>query len=481
MKTLIANVMTEETRMAVLDDGVLRDYAIERNDETRIVNHIYKGVIENILPAMQAAFVNIGRKKNAFLFLGDIFPRAATKEEIQQTHISVGQSLLVQVIKEEQGSKGAKVTANVSLAGRYAVLMPRVDYIGVSKKISDEKERDRLRHIVTDVKPAGMGIIIRTIANGVGKDELLRDIQFLLRTWDGIRNRYKMVKKPTLLYREADLVMRMIRDYFTFDVKKVIVDDRDSYDRICQMFSQNDDTWRCRVEHYEGVQPIFENFHLEEELEHLMERKVQLPSGGTLVFDHTEALTVIDVNSGKYTGHSTVQDTIFHVNKEAAVEIARQLRLRDIGGIIIIDFIDMALPSQREEILNLLERETRMDRTKTHILGMTALNLVEITRKKSRQGLHQVMFSPCDICGGSGILYSPETVAVQIIRRLRNMVHDRHVKGDLLISAHAEVLAILGQKSQKESLETELSRSLYFEESGHANREVFSILSYSEK
>ena len=479
MKTLIANVMTEETRMAILEDDILRDFAIERDDETRIVNHIYKGVIKNILPAMQAAFVDIGRKKNAFLYLGDIFPRAATKEEIQQTHISVGQSLLVQVVKEELGSKGPKVTANVSLAGRYAVLMPRVDYIGVSKKISDETERNRLRDIVYSVKPAGMGLIIRTVAKGITQEELLHDIHFLLRTWDGIQGRYKMAKKPTLLYREADLIMRMIRDYFTFDVKRVVVDDKDAYDRICQVFTGKDDAWRGKVELYKGNQPVFDGFHLDDEIHHLMERQVELPSGGTLVFDHTEALTVIDVNTSKYTGHSTIQDTIFHVNKEAAMEIPRQLRLRDIGGIIIIDFIDMALSSQREEILQILERETRMDRTKTRVLGMTALNLVEITRKKSRQGLHQVIYSPCNVCNGSGILCSPETVAIQIIRKLRTMVHDHHVKGDLLISAHADVLELLQNKKRKDALEKELARTLYFENSGHANREVFTILSYN--
>lgn len=478
MKVLVGNIMPEETRMAVLDDGVLRDFAVERDDETHIVNHVYKGVIKNILPAMQAAFVDLGRKKNAFLYLGDIFPRAATKEEIQQTHISVGQSILVQVVKEETGSKGPKVTANISLAGRYAVLMPTVDYIGVSKKIRDEVERNRLRDIVASVKPDGMGLIIRTVAKGVDRDELLRDIQYLLRTWEGIQRRYKLAKKPMILYREADLVMRMIRDYFTFDVKKVIVDDADAHDRIRQVFSDTEEEFRNRIELYTGQQPIFEKYAIEEELRKLKSRQVTLPSGGTLVFDHTEALTVIDVNSGKYTGNSTIQDTIFHVNKEAAVEIARQLRLRDIGGIIIIDFIDMALAAQREEILRILERETASDRTKTRVLGMTALNLVEITRKKSRQGLRQVQFGPCSVCGGAGYLYSAESVAIQIIRRLRDMVHINHVKGNLLITAHDEVLQILTDKKRKASLERELARSLFFEESTHPNREVFTILSH---
>ncbi|WP_301859115.1 Rne/Rng family ribonuclease [uncultured Megasphaera sp.] len=478
MKSIVGNVMPEETRMAIIEDGRLRDFAVERNDDTHIVNHIYRGTIQNILPAMQAAFVNIGRRKNAFLYLGDLFPRAATKEEIQQAHISVGQSLLVQVIKEERGSKGAKVTANVSLAGRYAVLMPTVDYIGVSKKIRDEQERDRLRAIVAHIKPDGMGLIIRTVAKGVPQEALLADITYLLRTWDSICQRYKMTKKNKLLYREADLVMRMVRDHMTADVKKVVVDDKDAYERICQVVT--DSQQRSRVELYSSSQPIFEFYRLEEDIQHLMDREVPLPSGGTLVFDHTEALTVIDVNSGKYTGNSTLQDTIFHVNKEAAVEIARQLRLRDIGGIIIIDFIDMARIQQRDEILQILEREVASDCTKTHVMGMTALNLVEITRKKSRQGLHQVQFSPCDVCGGSGYLYSPESVAIQIIRRLRYMVHIRHIKGDLLISAHATVLAILQDKKRCSELEKELARTLHFEQSNHPNREVFSILSYTE-
>lgn len=477
MKTIVGNVMPEETRMAILEDGRLRDFAVERNDDMHIVNHIYKGTIQNILPSLQAAFVNIGRRRNAFIYMGDMFPRAASKEEIQQMHLSVGQSVLVQVIKDEQGMKGPKVTANISLAGRYAVLMPTVDYIGVSKKIRDEEERDRLRRIVSEIKPDGMGLIIRTVAKGVSRDELLKDLQYLLGTWDSILQRYKRSRKPTLLYREADLVMRMIRDHFTADVKQVVVDSREAYERICQVFSNP--AWRSRVRLYEGTVPIFEQYAIEESLTHLMSRIVPLPSGGNLVIDHTEALTVIDVNSSKYTGNgSTLQDTIFHVNKEAAVEIARQLRLRDIGGIIIIDFIDMAQPTKRDEILQILTRETAQDCTKTRVLGMTALNLVEITRKKARQSLYQVQFSPCDVCGGSGYLYSPETVAIQIIRRLRHMVQVRHIKGDILIEAHPDVLALLKDKKRKAEWERELKRTLYFEESHHPNREVFSILSY---
>ena len=404
MKTIIGNIMPEETRIAILDEGILRDFSVERNDENHIVNHIYKGTIQNILPAMQAAFVNIGRRKNAFLFLGDLFPRAATKEQIQQTRISIGQSVLVQVVKEEQGSKGPKVTANISLPGRYAVLMPTVDYIGVSKKIRDEQERDRLRAIASRLKPEGMGIIIRTVANGIAEAELIADITYLLHTWQSVLRRYELARKPKLLYREADLVMRTIRDYCTDDVKKIVVDDKETYERICQVLP--DDSWRQRVSLYQDDEPVFELYHLEEQLRSLVAREVPLPSGGNLIFDRTEALTVIDVNSSRYTGSSTLQDTIFHVNKEAAVEIARQLRLRDIGGIIIIDFIDMAQPNRRKEILDILEKETAQDCTKTHVMGMTALNLVEITRKKSRQGLHQVQFSPVMSGSGSGYLFS---------------------------------------------------------------------------
>lgn len=478
MKTIIGNIMPEETRMAIIEDGRLRDFAVERNDETHIVNHIYKGTIQNILPALQAAFVNIGRKKNAFLYFGDIFPRAATKEQIQQMHISIGQSILVQVIKEEQGMKGCKVTANVSLAGRYAVLTPTVDYVGVSKKIRDEDERNRLRSIVNTIKPDGMGLIIRTVAKGVSEEDLIHDVTYLLHTWESIQRRYKLAKKTTLLYREADLVMRMVRDHLTADVKKVIVDDKDAYDRISQVFDEK--TLQNRIELYQGEQPIFERYQLEEDVRNILARIVPLPSGGNLVFDHAEALTVIDVNSSKYTGNGTLQDTIFHVNKEAAIEIARQLRLRDIGGIIIIDFIDMAQPAKRDEILQILSRETARDATKTRVLGMTALNLVEITRKKSRQGLYQAEFSPCNVCGGSGYLYSPESVAIQITRRLRHMVLVRHVSGDLLISAHPDVLAILEDKKRKQALEQELHKTLHFEPSHHPNREVFSILSCSD-
>ena len=250
MKTVIADVMPEETRLAVLEDGKLRDYAVERDDESHIVNHIYAGTIQNILPALQAAFVNIGRKKNAFIYMGDLFPRAATKEEIQQTRISVGQHILVQVVKEEQGGKGAKVTANISLPGRYAVLMPTVDYVGVSKKIRQEEERDRLRRIVGHVKPPGMGVIIRTVAEGVTEEALQADITYLLHTWDSIRQRYKLAKKNQLLYREADLVMRTVRDHVTADIEKIIVNHPDTYERIRQVFP--DPTWQEKLIYYTG-------------------------------------------------------------------------------------------------------------------------------------------------------------------------------------------------------------------------------------
>lgn len=479
MKLLVADVIPEETRMAVIENGKLTDYAVERNDEAHIVNHIYKGVIQNILPAMQAAFVDIGRKKNAFLYLGDLFPRAATKEEIQQTHISVGQSVLVQVVKDEQPMKGAKVTANVSIAGRYAVLMPTVDYVGVSKKIQDEEERNRLRTIVSDVKPEGIGIIVRTVAKDVSEEELSADLHYLLRTWESIRARYKTTRKPKLLYREADLLMRMIRDYCTDDVNTVIVDNKDAYERLSSFFSE-EEVDKERLILYEGEDPVFDYYHIEDELQNVMSRQVMLPSGGTLIFDHTEALTVIDVNSGKYVGNSTLEETLFHVNREAAVEIARQLRLRDIGGIILVDFIDMPRSDRRDELLRLLQRETAADRARVHVFGMTALNLVEITRKKSRQSIHLSQFSPCTVCGGTGVLASPESVYIQIVRQLRHMMKVHPIKGDILISAHADVLALFKDKKRKESLERELNRSLYFEDSRHANREVFSVFSKAE-
>ncbi|WP_288798953.1 Rne/Rng family ribonuclease [uncultured Megasphaera sp.] len=478
MKTIVANIMPEETRLAILEEGRLRDYAVERDDESRIVNHIYRGTIQNILPALQAAFVNIGRKKNAFIYMGDFFPRAATKEEIQQTKLSVGQSVLVQVIKEEQGTKGAKVTANVSLAGRYSVLMPTVQYVGVSKKIRDEEERNRLREIVNRVKPASLGMIVRTVANGVSAEVLEADIVYLLHTWDSICRRYKLTKKNKLLYRETDLVMRMIRDHDSDEVAEIVVDQKESYERIKQVLIAPDKRHKVRL--YQGEKPIFDAYGVEEEVKHLLSRQILLPSGGNLIFDHTEALTVIDVNSSKYTGNGTLQDTIFHVNKEAAKEIARQLRLRDIGGIILVDFIDMVRAEHREEILELLVKETASDTNKTRIMGMTALNLVEITRKKSRQGLHQVQFSACPICGGTGYLYSAESVALQIIRKLRHLLKQQKLSQDVLVVAHESVIEILQETKRKEALEKELARTLHFEVSTHANREVFSILAYSK-
>ena len=465
--------------MAILEDGELQAVEMERSSHSHLVGNIYKGRVQNVLPGMQAAFVDIGTGKNAFLYIGDGLPHETIESMPQNARIHIGQSLPIQIVKDAIGTKGPRATMHISLPGRNVVLMPTAAYIGMSRRIEDEAERARLHAIAERICPKGMGLIIRTVAAGQSEENLAADVRYLVRLWESILARYRLKSKGSaLLYRDADLLIRLVRDRFSADVDELVIDDKAAYQRVCSLVEAISPELVGRIRYYEAKTPIFKAYHIEEEIDKLGAREVELKSGGFLVIDKTEALTVIDVNTGKYVGKTNLGDTVYQTNLEAAAEILKQIRLRDIGGIIIIDFIDMAQPTKRDEILQILTRETALDCTKTRVLGMTALNLVEITRKKARQSLYQVQFSSCDVCGGSGVLYSPETVAIQIIRRLRHLAGSHHLQGDVLIEAHPDVLALLKDKKRKAEWERELKRTLYFEESHHPNREVFSILSY---
>lgn len=465
-KIIISAVNPEETRMGIVENGRLMEYVVERNNSAQLVGSIFLGRVCNVVRGIQAAFIDIGLDKNAFLYLGD------------KTGITEGQRVLVEITKDARGSKGPTATLDISLAGRYAALLPEANYTGISRKITDSAERSRLKKIADEVTNGAAGAVMRTNAAGMPEEVLRADLQQLMADWQIIQARAKLARSPQVLHRELDISVRIVRDYLNACIDEVVVDSPAVYGRLQELLQNIAESRSCKLLLHDKQTDIFSYFRLSDDIASISDRRIDLPSGGYLVIDYTEAMTVIDVNSGHFSGRENLAETVMQINREAADEIARQLRLRDIGGIIIIDFIDMAQPTKRDEILQILTRETAQDCTKTRVLGMTALNLVEITRKKARQSLYQVQFSPCDVCGGSGYLYSPETVAIQIIRRLRHMVQVRHIKGDILIEAHPDVLALLKDKKRKAEWERELKRTLYFEESHHPNREVFSILSY---
>lgn len=472
-KSIIANVMPEETRVALLEEGELMEVSVERSESGHLVGNIYKGRVKNVLPGMQAAFVDIGRDKNAFLYMGDAGRQAACQ------HLTVGQDVLVQIAKDAMGDKGPRATSSLTLPGRYIVLMPTVDYIGISRRIEEEPERDRLRQIAEKIRPAGMGVIVRTVAAGKNQDELMKDMAYLANVWSTLSARAKRINAPALIYRDADLIVRIVRDYLTEDVTEFTIDSQEAYNRVVDLLTYIspelvDCVKLCAPTGKET--DIFSRFNLDIQLESLRNRRVDLTCGGYLVIDHTEALTVIDVNTGKFVGNTNLSDTVFQTNLEAAAQIARQLRLRDIGGIIIIDFIDMDKAEQRSAVLAALELELKKDRTKSNILGFTSLGLVEMTRKKARQNINVMLYSQCPCCLGKGRIKSPETVVIDIKRELRKLNKRSRPGGSLLIQVHSQVAEFLSRQGELKRLEQETARTLSVETVPNTNPEMFSIL-----
>jgi ribonuclease G len=446
-KDIIVNVGERETRIAVVEDGRLTELHIERGE--RIVGSLYKGRVENVLPGMDAAFVDIGLGRNAFLHVGDVLPttrsdaggraaaeadddddedtdggnghhrlmrRARRKQQQISQLLKRGQEILVQVTKGPRGSKGARVSTLISLPGRYLVLMPESDTVGVSRKVEERAERERLRRIGERLKRPGFGIILRTEAEDKAEADLAADSEYLYGLWEQILVKSRQAHGPTLIHRDLTLVSKAIRDIFGSDVRRLILDDPDEYEKVNELLANVSPKLRGRIQLYTGETPCFAHFGLEPEIERSLKRKVWLKSGGHLVFDVTEALTVIDVNTGKFTGGANLADTIVKTNIEAAGEIARQLRLRDIGGIIVIDFIDMASSKDRQQVLQTLETALRRDKARTKISSISALGLVEMTRKRTSETVADFLGEPCAYCGGRGSVPSAETVSMDIER-----------------------------------------------------------------
>ena len=450
-REILIETLSGETRLAILEDGELMELYSERAGSEKLSGNIYAGRVENVLPGMNAAFVDIGLDKNAFLYAGDIQLDSRDAQELAsqlnavriQKMVHPGQQVLVQVVKEPGGSKGPRISGHVTLPGRLTVLLPTVRYAGVSRRIENEEERGRLREIAVRLaRDAGAGLIVRTAAQGASEEELARDFEALLRLWQTIQTRGAHVAAPALLHRDESLVYRAVRDMLTPEVAAIKTDDAG----ICQQLLENArllaPELADKITLSENQTPLFDIYRIDALAEKAMQRRVWLKSGGYLVFDYAEALTVIDVNTGKYVGKHSLSDTVFQTNCEAAKEIARQLRLRDIGGIIVIDFIDMEAPEQRQELLNQLREYLRYDRTRTNLAGITSLGLVEMTRKKVRQPVHKLSSHICDVCQGTGMVPSYETVARAILRDLRRRAAAGS-EGALLVTASAPVATTL--------------------------------------
>ena len=443
-RELIINAEPLETRVGLLVDGILDKFDIERRRSAqRIVGGIFKGEIKNLDPGLKAAFVDIGLPKNAFLHYWDILPQAAdssveivrvnrSKKKTKNkkitikdipNHYPIGTEIVIQVTKGPIGTKGPRTTTNLSLPGRFLVLMPYSDQCGISRKIEDPKERNRLKKIIQDLTiPEGMGIIVRTAGEGKKARYFVRDLHIMLKTWDKIQNKIDTAKAPSCLYKEPDLSERTVRDFLTENIDRVLIDNPGDHKSVVEDVSQISKRSTNKIHLYTDSIPIFERYNIENQIEQTFQRAVPLPSGGAIVIDETEALIAIDVNTGSHRNKGNENDTIFQVNSEAAAEIARQIRLRNIGGLIIIDFIDMKQRKHRNAILNQMRLHMALDKAKAHILPISPLGIMQMTRQRMQESVSSGLYTDCPYCRGKGIVKSATTVSVELQRKLSGIV-----------------------------------------------------------
>ena len=478
-KTILVSADRGETRVAVLEakkQGSKREVAelyIERRGRRSIVGNIYKGKVDNVLPGMEAAFVDIGLERNGFLHVDEIVlpggeqapRRGRGKGRRIDELIKPGQEIVVQVVKDPLKTKGARLSMNVSIAGRYLVYAPQGSGVGVSRRLGD-KERDRLRKMVDRSYKGPGGLIVRTAAHGAKKTDFVREIGYLHRLNEVLDRRTEQVKAPALVFQEADLSVRVLRDVFLSDFEKAIIDSPKQRDRVTSFFQRTAPELVSGVELYEDPKPLFERYGIEEEINSTLSRRVDLPSGGYLIIDYAEALTVIDVNSGSFTGRGKggLEETITKVNTEAADEAVRQLRLRDIGGIIVIDFIDMARARNRDKVLTVLRKALDADKSKSYVVEVSPLGLVEMTRQNVTDGVREILTVRCPTCEGEGVVLSAETVALEGLRKLHDIVAENPEPQAFLIRVHPKVAAeLIDPESGLAEFEAETGKQFHFE------------------
>ncbi len=444
-RDILISMDANEVQVAILEDGRLEEFYIERSDAGRLFGNIYKGKVKTVIPGMGAAFVDLGTKKDGFLYVADALKSPldldAEFDENEQRHheiqrervrsidqvLKIGQDVIVQIVKEPIGTKGPRLTTHFSIPARYLVMMPGDEKIGVSRRLDDRKERDRIRTIFKQIEyPKGVGFIVRTAGEGKTEKEFLRDIHYLTRLWKRIHGSISQKKAPSLIHQELGLVERIIRDHFVEETDTIVVDNHETFKKLQRFLQIYLPGQQVPVEFYRDRIPLFEKYNIEKAIERTFQKNVYLKSGGHIVIEQTEGLVAIDVNTGKFTGHRNLEDTVYKNNMEAAHEIARQLRLRDVGGIIIIDFIDMERAEHRRNLYRAFSESVRKDRAKTNILKMSELGLVEMTRQRIRPSLESAVYNTCPYCEGKGSVKSPTTMAIQTIKELRKAIGTTH-------------------------------------------------------
>ena len=462
-KELVISTTSHETRVALLEGGHIAELYIERERERGLVGNIYKGKVIRVLPGMQAAFVDIGLEKAAFLYVADVLDEmeqverhiegdAQPREQGEEPEmpplppiedlLDEGQEILVQISKEPIGTKGARITSHISLPGRHLVYMPTVDHVGISRRIESEEERERLRKVVESMRAPGTGFIVRTVSEGKSEGDLRHDMEFLVGLWSNLSRGLDEVRAPSLIHSDLDVTSKVLRDILTEDVKRIVVDSLEEYNKIVRFLRTFMPRLNYCIELYEGDKPIFEAYGLEVEISRALGRKVWLKSGGSIIIEQTEALTAIDVNTGRYVGKHNLEDTILKTNLEAVREIAFQLRLRNIGGLIIIDFIDMEKEAHREKVHAAFEEALKGDKNKTNILKISELGLVEMTRKRVRESIGRTLCEPCPYCEGKGYVKGKLTVIYEILRELHREMADLPA-GHITLLAHPEIAGLL--------------------------------------
>jgi len=482
---LIINSRPHEVRVALVENGVVVELHIERKTGQELTGNIYRGRVVRVLPGMQAAFVDIGFDRTAFLYVSDVHKDFMGLEEMM-LHSSLnngellsgeqeelrpnpltgmsfdiedllheGEDIMVQVSKEPIGTKGARLTSHISLPGRHLVLMPTVNHIGVSRRIEDTEERERLREMMAELRPGELGFIARTVSEGADKDKLKSEMDFLLRLWANVQERMSKLTNPGLLYRDLSVSLRSVRDLFTREVDRLVIDSEEEYKNIMEFIEAFAPKLKYSVELYNGIDPLFDTYGIEMEISRALEKKIWLKSGGYIVIEQTEAMTAVDVNTGSYVGKRNVEETILKTNLEAVKEIGYQLRLRNIGGLIVIDFIDMEKKANRDRVFMTLKDALAKDKAKTHVLRMSELGLIEMTRKRTKENLNRLMSEPCSYCEGTGTLKSKKTICFEIFRDLEREAGSSMDGANIYVRVNPQIDHVLKDEEQQSIMDME--------------------------
>ena len=495
---IIVNAGREETRVALLENGLVTEIYIDRKKDRGIAGNVYKGRVMKVLPGMQAAFIDIGLEKSAFLYVGDVFDSASeyapmmedegleleVETKRKRSHARViedllqeGQEIIVQVSKEPISTKGARVTTYISIPGRYLVMMPGINHIGVSRRIEKGDERKRLREIVERLRKPNTGYIIRTASEGRSEEDFTADIEFLSRLWENILKKKEKASAPALLHNELDLIFRVIRDVFTRDIDRMVIDAPEEYQRVREFVDSYIPQLNRYVKLYDHDEPVFDHHGVEIEISRALGRKVWLKSGGYIIIDQTEALTTIDINTGRYVGKRTLEDTILKTNLEAVREVAYQLRLRNIGGIIILDFIDMEREDNRRKVYAALQEALVRDKAKTTISHISPLGLIEMTRKRIRESLGRTLCEPCPYCDGRGYVKSSRTICYEVLRELRRAFTGAEEK-KALVTVNSVVADMLYDEEREgvEALEKEFQKKIVIKADPNLHQEQYEVV-----